>query len=335
MSAKRRSVSRVPTAELAFREVGSWPLRWQASCSMPRSAQELGGFVSMFAGGWRLASRLSRDLTVATDLLRQGVDPRSVLLFPIRRRTRRVTEIRLRSGVTLRAPRHEPLPFLFREIWVDHAYGTVASRAGCRVVVDIGAHVGVFAIWAATQPARPRVIAVEPGPRALEFLAENVRINRLDNVTIVRAACGARDGAAILYLAVVEMMNSLYEREGASGQKVSVPMLTLDELFRRHRIERCDLLKIDCEGAEFEILLGGCSEGTLRKVASISMEFHRWAGAALMDQLIARLERMGFSVGLEEGSDPQHGYLRATREALRSRVAAEEEAVAVEAGVPA
>lgn len=279
----------------------------------------------MVARTRRLLSRLFTDLAVAVRLVRQGADPLSVLLFPLRRR-KGVTEIRLRSGVTLRGPRSEPLPFLFNEIWTQHAYGALPETTERAVVVDIGAHVGVFAVWAATQPTHPRVIAVEPAPRALEFLAENVRINRLENVTIVPAACGGHDGETHLHLAAAEMMNSLYERDGADGPSVAVQMVTLDRLFSDQHLERCDLMKIDCEGAEFDILLEGCSDETLRRVGSISMEFHRWAGPARVDQLTGRLGRLGFAIEVADGSDAQHGYLRATLDPALRPVHVEEAA---------
>lgn len=261
-----------------------------------------------------LISRLARDAAVAVELVRSGADPFSVLLFPIRRRSGHVTEIRLRSGVTLRAPQREPLPFLFKEIWCERCYGALPTAEGAPVVVDIGAHVGVYAVWAATQPCRPRVIAVEPAPRALDFLRENVRINRLDNVTIVAAACGSGEGERPLHLARAEMMNSLYERDGTDGPSVAVPLVSLDRILRDSGVDRCDLLKVDCEGAEFEILLEGCTDETLRRVGAITMEFHRWAGPERIGQLTGRLRRLGFDVEVTDGSDAQHGYLRAARQ---------------------
>jgi hypothetical protein len=51
----------------------------------------------------------------------------------------------------------------------------------------------------------------------------------------------------------------------------TVESITLDSIFARHRIEKCKLLKIDCEGSEYEILLGA---RCLDRVEYLAGEFH-------------------------------------------------------------
>jgi methylase of polypeptide subunit release factors len=55
-------------------------------------------------------------------------------------------------------------------------------------VIDIGANIGMFALWAEPQIPRGRLICIEPNPYALECLRMNVRQNDLRNVTVSR--CG-------------------------------------------------------------------------------------------------------------------------------------------------
>ena len=57
-------------------------------------------------------------------------------------------------------------------------------------VVDIGANIGMFALWAEPQIPRGRLICIEPNPYALECLRMNVRQNDLRNVTVIPAAVG-------------------------------------------------------------------------------------------------------------------------------------------------
>jgi FkbM family methyltransferase len=61
-------------------------------------------------------------------------------------------------------------------------------------VVDIGANIGMFALWAEPQIPRGRLICVEPNPNALECLRMNVRQNDLHNVTVIPAAAGGDNG---------------------------------------------------------------------------------------------------------------------------------------------
>jgi hypothetical protein len=57
----------------------------------------------------------------------------------------------------------------------------------------------------------------------------------------------------------------------SNGKVSDVASVTLDEVFAVHGIERCRLLKIDCEGMEYEILPGA---GVLDKVEYLAGEFH-------------------------------------------------------------
>jgi hypothetical protein len=57
----------------------------------------------------------------------------------------------------------------------------------------------------------------------------------------------------------------------SNGMVGDIPSMSLDEVFSLHEIERCKLLKIDCEGMEYEILLGA---RVLNKVDYLVGEFH-------------------------------------------------------------
>jgi FkbM family methyltransferase len=261
--------------------------------------------------------RIRGDVGAARMLLRAGVRPASIALYPVRRRLEGVHRLDLRSGAVLLAPPDEPLIFLFREIWIDRVY-VPADERPIRTVVDVGAHVGLFTLWCAARYPAARIVAVEPSPRAAAYLRKNVGRNRLDRVTVVEAACGGSSRRALLYRRGPEMTSTLY---GDAPTATEVEVLTLDELFRRHAIERCDLLKLDCEGAEYEILLGA-SAATLERVDGIVMECHRSAAHSLED-LLRRLRDGGFDARAEAAPDGVHHYVTAQRLPIALEVAPE------------
>ena len=85
-----------------------------------------------------------------------------------------------------------------------------------------------------------------------------------------------------------------------SGEFTDVPAITLDQLFSRHSIARCDLLKIDVEGAEYEILLTTTDE-TFSKICRIYGEYHEFhPNKSLMDggTLSSFLRSKGYEVQL-------------------------------------
>lgn len=251
-------------------------------------------------------------------LLRAGATLPSILLFPLRRRLKHArNQIDLRSGASLVAPLDEPLLELIREIWVNRCYAAEESGTASEgVIVDIGAHIGVFTAWAAQKYKGLRIIALEPSSRMCAALRRNVAASGLRDVTILQVACGAHVEKATLYSRAYEAMNSLYATD-SNGSEFSpletVQVITLDEVFRRFSIERCALLKLDCEGAEYEILLNAADD-TLARIDRIALEYHvslaPGSPGALADFLTAR----GFTVRWSPGMDEETRYLHAARQ---------------------
>jgi FkbM family methyltransferase len=220
--------------------------------------------------------RIRAFVSMARWLWDAGVSLGTIACFPLRRRFHKPeARIQLRSGILIAAPTEEPLLSIFREIWVDRVYGD--ANAGGRTVIDIGANVGVFTLFVASRSSRSRVIAVEPAPRAYGYLCSNLRHNKLGNVIPLQVACGGSSGKAILYSRHNEAMNCLYaagDRYGSAFHPVcEVEVLTLDQLFVRFQVKDCRLLKLDCEGAEYEILYAASSR-TLASIDEIVMEYH-------------------------------------------------------------
>ena len=256
-------------------------------------------------------------LKLGFSLLKAGVTLPSILLYPLRRRRSQSPEgrLKLKSGKSITSPPGEPLAFLFEEIWGQKDY----TPAGLEIpsgatVVDIGANVGVFTLWAVMHGAA-RVIAVEPSPRMHEYLSRNVSSNRLDNVTVVQAACAGRKGEAVLYSRGIEVANTLYCQDalGSTFEELCrTPVATLDDIFKLYEVESCGLLKLDCEGAEYEVLLGA-SDDVLRRISKITMEYHVGLNEHDPQELERHLRERGFETRKTPLFDPECGYLYAFR----------------------
>jgi FkbM family methyltransferase len=130
----------------------------------------------------------------------------------------------------------------------------------CGAVFDVGAYVGLYAILAGLHDRGRRVFAFEPMPDIADVLLENLRLNRLSNVEVVRSAVAGRDGAADLYIPYAGLPASSSLRRGFRDARrtISVPTVSLDSFVRSRGIERVDLIKIDTETTEPEVL-GGAS----------------------------------------------------------------------------
>jgi hypothetical protein len=83
-----------------------------------------------------------------------------------------------------------------------------------------------------------------------------------------------------------------------TGEKVEISCISLKEVFAGNKIDKCDLMKMDCEGAEYEILYNA-PKNILQKIKKISMEFHNIDDLKNNDkELISFLRKSGFKVKL-------------------------------------
>jgi len=178
----------------------------------------------------------------------------------------------------------------------DYTKKEFALRA-TDTVIDIGANIGAFAVYAAKQASRGRVLAFEPASDNYELLARNAALNRLSNLTPVRAAVAGQTGSLTLYRASGSGAHSTMAGHlSVTTGTESVEALSLDDVFRRYRIDRCDLLKLNCEGAEFEILYSA-PDAVLARIDRIAMEYHATESKRQKaDALVDYLGRHGFEV---------------------------------------
>jgi FkbM family methyltransferase len=140
------------------------------------------------------------------------------------------------------------------------------------VAVDIGAHVGLFAIYLAKRHPDISVLAFEPDPVNFHNMLANVAANRVTNVVPQHLAV-TRDARPFT---LDRPPGNSGGAGGYCGRREGFPRtttasVTLDIIFERFAITRCKLLKIDCEGAEYEILT---STSVLDRVDWLSGEFH-------------------------------------------------------------
>jgi FkbM family methyltransferase len=181
------------------------------------------------------------------------------------------------------------------EIWAYRKYDYFGYRVTAGdVVVDIGANIGTFSLYAAKLCGAERVLSFEPFPDNYGLLCKNVEQNQLGNVTCVNQAVAGKGGRRIMALDPADPgSHSLIK--GAFDRTVEVECCTLGDVFEKFALTRIDYLKMDCEGAEYEILEGSTSR--LPQISRISMETHTTLHRKAED-LRKLLRTFGFDVRL-------------------------------------
>ncbi len=164
-------------------------------------------------------------------------------------------------------------------------------------VLDIGANMGFFTCPAAMAATRGRVIAVEPLTAYANILRNNVSRNRLQNVTITQAAATATSGEQI----PLEIWHTKFgevktgpPRKNAQVTTEIATGVTLADIFEQQKIERCHLLKVDIEGAEYA-LFESTPAHIWQKIERVVMETHPVAGRDV-SELGKMLRAQGFQV---------------------------------------
>lgn len=183
-------------------------------------------------------------------------------------------------------------------------------------VLDIGAGIGDFTILAARSAPRGHVYAFEPFPESFALLRQNVDRNLVSNTQLFPTAVTGRPRTLTLDTSRGEplMVASVDASASDAGDGPGVASTTLAEVVDQHGIERIDLLKLDCEGAEYDILLNSPVE-CIDRIQRIAMEYHDHTTPHTHDELVDFLTGIGFRV--EIFHNPVHpekiGYLRAVR----------------------
>lgn len=135
----------------------------------------------------------------------------------------------------------------------------------CRIVLDVGAYVGFYAVIAALDAPEREVHAFEPVPQNFERLLANLRANRLEGVRAVRAAAGDHDGEVPIHIpdgVWLPSHSSIRAGFRQHTRSLAVRSLRLDTYAEENHLGRIDLIKIDTEGSEPEVL-----EGARRRLA--------------------------------------------------------------------
>jgi FkbM family methyltransferase len=178
--------------------------------------------------------------------------------------------------------------------------------ASARVTLDVGAHVGFYAILAAIANEHGSVFAFEPLPPVFERLERNLTLNRLGNVVALRQAAGAVDGWAPFFHVpgLIPCSSSLSEsfmRSHPILESLPVSVVRLDTFAREHAVATIDLIKLDTETTEPDVLIGmGPLLGSSRP--DIFCEVLPGADA---DALTSILQPLGYSFYLLTDAGPQ------------------------------
>jgi FkbM family methyltransferase len=213
-----------------------------------------------------------------------------------------------RSGIKLRLrPNTDDLKIVKSNLVTKHYERDFVPITKGSVVIDVGAHIGSFTVMAAGIASK--VLAFEPEPGNFQMLKKNVELNNLKNVSIFAMAVSGSSGYQDIFISddASTGSHSLYTEDAIGGLRRRVETISLDDIIEKQTLRIVDFVKLDCEGAEHEIV-ERMSSDTAAKIMGIAMETHGLDQRTPLN-IYRRLEALGFEVRMED----QGGYLYARR----------------------
>jgi FkbM family methyltransferase len=168
-------------------------------------------------------------------------------------------------------------------------------------ILDLGSHIGTFALPVVAK-THCRAICFEPDDASLALSRANFALNRLDHLaTFHQAAVAGSDGTVVLHEALENWGHTILADGGPAntltGMKREVPLLSLDSALRLVPGEGRLFVKVNTEGAEFE-MFSQASDQALRRIDHLVGEIHYDLVPFDFTPCVDRLEAVGFAIKL-------------------------------------
>lgn len=169
-------------------------------------------------------------------------------------------------------------------------------------ILDIGAGLGDFTVFAAKQLPQGVVHAYEPLTESFGLLQKNLALNAVRNTEVFHKGVASQSGSLLLDSAQVEAASTRFSQ----ADDGAVHALALADVLDGLPGGVCDFMKMDCEGCEFDILLNSPSK-LLTRIHRISLEYHDGYTEHTPDALADYLQNQGFKV--QRRPNPVHAHL--------------------------
>jgi len=217
---------------------------------------------------------------------------------------------RLANGIKILARPFTHDRVIIDEIFIKRSYTplnmSVMEIEPGDIVVDLGAHIGCFSLFAASKGAH-KVFAYEPLPQNFKLLLANIKINKfLDRIRAYQKAVAEERGYIEIFFdnMLIGSRSSI-----VASNKILSEAVTLEDIILENNINKINFLKVDIEGGELS-LFKSLDKDTFDFIDKIAMESHSPSNTAILSKI---LREKGFIVRIRKGGSPSLFYIYAYR----------------------
>ena len=199
--------------------------------------------------------------------------------------------------------------YILNEIFYEKIYNNdFVCVAENDIVFDIGFNYGFFALDALTYKPN-KVIGFEPNPKLVKLFNEL----DIDSVELHQVAVSDKVGSTIFYENNFSGKSSIHSdiNSDTSSNSYQVNICSFNDMAEQYDV--IDYLKVDCEGAEYEIFESIPKEFLTNKIRKIALEFHHNINDIKVVNLISKIKECGFETKIDYKDGDSTGMLYARK----------------------
>lgn len=191
--------------------------------------------------------------------------------------------------------------YILAEVFEEKCYQPTLKlkKEKVKLIVDLGAHLGSFSVWANQTFQPKKIISVEMEKNNLEMLRQNIAVNKLSNkIKIIGKAIYPQNTQMKLKKHHFDLGAHQLD-DSNNNQQEEIETISLAKLIKENRIKKIDFLKVDIEGAEKDLLTSKNKNLFKNLVEFIIMEVHSSSHLSKEDSK-EYFERLGFTTKIRK-----------------------------------
>ena len=179
-------------------------------------------------------------------------------------------------------------------VWMINEYDVDSFKINQNdIVIDVGAHIGLFSLLVSQFCKTGKIFSFEPIRENFDLFVSNLELNHIQNVFPFNVGVSKNSGGLNLFLNDDQSAHSIFPN---GSKSIAVDSTSLQKIFDEKKISACKLLKLDCEGAEYDII-DSLPVEYLDKIQNMVIEYHfADTKPELIKNLIIKIKNAGFKI---------------------------------------